>query len=212
MMLSFLIDLLYPPACPGCGADVPEKGAWCRTCFEETWHPRLLSGSRNGALDGCYALGEYRRGLRKALIRVKYGGADDEKPFSFLIDQFPWWERIEADLVVPVPLSAQRERERGYNQTERLFRPYLERKGFPWEDVLLRIRDTKVQSRLLREERKENVRRAFHIRPGADVKGKSLLLVDDIYTTGATMKEAAKELKRAGARTITGLVIASGAR
>lgn len=78
-------------------------------------------------------------------------------------------------------------------------------------DMLVRIRPTETQSLLDQESRKANVRGVFHINRGRDIRGENILLLDDVYTTGATMHEAARELKRAGASSVMGLVMASGA-
>lgn len=115
-------------------------------------------------------------------------------------------------MVIPVPLSQKKQKERGYNQVDIIFQKWMTRQGWLYmPDGLIRFRNTHTQSLLLKEERYKNIKGAFHIRPGVDVKGKQVLCVDDIYTTGATLSAIAHELHRAGAKKVMGLTIASGA-
>ena len=108
------------------------------------------------------------------------------------------------DLVIPVPLSSKRRRARGFNQSALLAR-------WAWgsfQEILYRQRDTRPQSELSAAERKRNVRGAFALKKPLDLSGKHLLLVDDIFTTGATVEECARVLKEAGASRVTVAVVA----
>jgi ComF family protein len=118
---------------------------------------------------------------------------------------------IKFDTIISVPLHRQRELNRGYNQS-RLISGALSRKlGLPDNSKLLqRVRNTQSQSLLAREERSLNLVDAFAVVDTSGVKGKNILLVDDIMTTGYTLNECAKALKAAGARTVVGAVVASG--
>jgi ComF family protein len=99
---------------------------------------------------------------------------------------------------------------RGFNQAEALFRDWASAR-WTWCDALQRLRPTKVQWQLRRDERTENVHDAFAVKETIDVDKKHILLVDDIFTTGATLEACAHALKQKGAASVTGLVIASGA-
>lgn len=115
------------------------------------------------------------------------------------------------DLVVPVPLSRSRLRQRGYNQAWELARRVARLRRLPAEaGVLRRLRDTGQQSQLARSERQRNVRAAFGVEPGArpGLQGRHVALVDDVMTSGATVAEAAAELMRAGARSTEVWVLA----
>lgn len=102
------------------------------------------------------------------------------------------------DLVLPVPLSPSRLRERGFNQAVEIARPLARQLGLPFDPMgLQRVRDTAAQAGLHLAEREKNVRRAFACR--RDLSGLRIAIVDDVMTTGATLDEAAKTLKRAGA-------------
>ncbi len=114
------------------------------------------------------------------------------------------------DAVVPVPLHSLRKREREFNQAEVLGRELI--RAHEWElcDALERIRYTVTQTHFDRRHRMRNLRDAFRMRAGAIVRGKSLLLVDDVLTTGSTLDECARVLLAAGARTVHALTVARG--
>lgn len=209
-----LLDLLFPCCCPGCGKVTGAERPWCEDCLRTFWDPRLLSRSHSRELEGCYACCRYAGALRSCIIQLKYNGRKNRgRVFPMLLARFPWWDRLALyDLAVPVPLSAARKESRGYNQCDLIFQPYMESIGKSYDpDFLVRLRDTKTQSELDREARLRNVKGAFHINRGRSARGRRILLLDDVYTTGATMREAARELRRAGAVSVMGLAIASGA-
>jgi ComF family protein len=116
---------------------------------------------------------------------------------------------FEADVVVPVPLHRQRERERGYNQAALIAKPLAKFLGLPYKSVLLtRVRPRPDKYLLNYEERREAVRGAFATRPGSRVDNLRVLLVDDVMTSGATLDSCAKALREAGARSVIGLTVA----
>ena len=207
-----LVNMIYPPRCPGCRRSVAVHGQWCRACFQALWQPRRLALKGRTSLDGCYCLCGYRGTARKVLQRLKYGRAFHyEQACRYLLEQFPWLDRLQdVDWVVPVPLAPEKERERGFNQTERIFRAWAEG-HWQWRDALQRVRPTAPQWQLGRISRGDNVKRAFEVKDPFDVRQKRVLLVDDIYTSGATMEACARALKQKGAAGVTGIVIASGA-
>ncbi len=114
----------------------------------------------------------------------------------------------DCDLVVPVPLHWRRQLSRGYNQAAAIARPLGRTLELPVAPALRRRRPTPPQSRLHRKERRKNLRRAFAARRPGRCRGRHILLVDDVVTTGATLEAAARCLKRAGARTVTALTAA----
>lgn len=111
-----------------------------------------------------------------------------------------------ADMIVPVPLHWFKRLRRGYNQSELLALRVAEQSGIPVQNALRRVRSTRTQTRLSPERRARNVRGAFTcVMP---VAGRSVLLIDDVMTTGATVKECARVLKEAGCREVNSLVAA----
>lgn len=212
MLKEWLLNLLYPPRCPGCGTAVSRHGQWCFSCFGAVWRPRRLQRRRGSRLAACYCLCDYRGPVRTMLQRLKYDGAVRyEQAAEELLTQFPWPEQLgHIDCVVPVPLAPEKERKRGFNQSEVLFRSWAER-CWPWKNCLQRVRSTQAQWHLDKADRADNVKRAFEVKGSFDVRGKHILLVDDIYTTGTTMEACAYALHKKGAASVTGFVIASGA-
>ncbi len=212
-MYEACMDFLYPPRCPGCGCYCDHQGDWCRACLEKAAHCHALPirGRAWQYLLGVQAAGRYRGGTKKLIQQLKYqkklaavayiqtflNASIDPKAFSFV------------DYVIPVPLYPGKERARGFNQTEKIFAPWAKQQGFLWLDALSRIKETLPQYELDLQARQRNMKNAFVLKSGADVKGKRVLLVDDIFTTGATMEACASVLKKNGAVRIEGLVLAS---
>ena len=112
------------------------------------------------------------------------------------------------DALVPVPLHHIRFREREFNQAEELANLIAPRAGKPVWNALRRIRNTPTQTKLDREERAENLRGAFVVRKPAMVKGRDLLLVDDVFTTGSTVEECSRILLKAGASSVRVITVA----
>lgn len=122
-------------------------------------------------------------------------------------------KELAADVVVPVPLHPTRLRERGYNQAELIARPLARRLGLPMHSwLLMRTKPRPEKQKLSVHERWDSVRGAFAARPGSPVDNLSVLLVDDVMTTGATMDACARVLRRAGARRVIALAVARAAR
>jgi len=112
------------------------------------------------------------------------------------------------DLIVPVPLNRRRLRERGYNQSALIVKHLCEQGGWQFEaDVLIRTRNTPSQTKLNREERKQNMRNAFACKK--DVRGLFVLVVDDVITTGSTLNTCAEEIKKAGAARVDVAAVAT---
>jgi len=197
------------PWCPRCGQPEPLFGG-CRLCAE--W-PAAFGRARSAVwLDG---------GARDAVHALKYGGlpriATDLAAAMVGLDV----PGLDSGLLIPVPLGRARLRTRGYNQSERLARALGRRWGRPVVDLLVRTRDTAAQTALTPEARLANVAGAFAMRnakcgmrnegqPGNSAfriphsaLERPLILVDDVFTTGATLAEAARALDQAGARTVS---------
>jgi ComF family protein len=150
----------------------------------------------------------YQGPLRSAIHRLKYSrdiGLGDALSIHLieLYNLYKW----SVDFVIPVPLSAKRMRQRGYNQANLLGRPLAYAIQRPFRtDMLLKNRETHTQVGLSGQERRRNVDGAYTACPGL-VKGKSLLIVDDVTTTGSTISACAKALREAGASAVYGLTL-----
>lgn len=151
---------------------------------------------------------QYQEPLSQVIHRFKYEGyfALAEPLAEFLIAGWPVWDQ-PPDLVVPIPLHPRRRRQRGYNQSELLARPLSRALAIDCDPaVLSRTRYTAPQVGLGPEARHDNVRGAFSARPVVD--GCRVLLIDDVLTTGATMKSAAEALLTAGAAAVSAYCLA----
>ncbi|MDR1603259.1 MAG: DEAD/DEAH box helicase family protein [Gracilibacteraceae bacterium] len=197
--LYFLPDL---PRCPGCGKLLETAAPLCRTC---------AAGAGPRDLTGACALGWYGGDYRDLIRRVKYRG----QPF-ILARLAPCAIRHALgrlpppDWIVPTPLSAQRLRNRGYNQAEALASFLGGELGTPVRSVLRRTRLTAPQAGLSRSERLANVQGAFACDRDASLRGKRIWLIDDVLTTGATASACARELRAAGCGEVFALVLAAG--
>ena len=118
-------------------------------------------------------------------------------------------DKIEADMIIPIPLSYERHRERGFNQAEVIAREVSQELHLPLgKDVLIRIRDTLRQSELkMDDSRASNIKDAFSINPDRDIRGNRILIADDVATTGHTLHEAGELLMREGAASVAGIVL-----
>ena len=133
------------------------------------------------------------------------------KVFSEPLEQFSHSTQLKNyDVLVPVPLDTRRERERGFNQALMIAQILAgkNRKGIPIRQILRKRKRTLPQSQLKRQERLSNLNGAFLVKKRGSVRGKQLLLIDDIFTTGSTINECAKILKEDGAERVDFLTIA----
>ena len=206
-----LLDLVYPPKCPFCGKILEryEDGMCLRCRSILPWTAE--QGRQVDFCESCLSPLWYRDGVRKAVHRYKFlRGRMHSRLLGTLMAQCfhdRWGEPV--DVVVWVPLSPKRLKRRGYDQAELLARRAAEELGLPVLDALVKVRETSVQSSISREPaRRANVLGAYETRPEADLKGKRVVLVDDVVTSGATLSECAACLRMAGAESVVGLTIA----
>lgn len=190
-------ELIEPPLCPHCGRPRPDSRL-CPICQRD---PLQIDGVRSVAyFDGT---------LREVIHHFKYYNVQDLAiPLGRLMGQY--WEKnpLPAEIIVPVPLHKDRLRERGYNQAALLARELGKSIGLPVsENGLERVRATRLQVDLSAQERKENVRDAFRC-SNAELRGKRVLLVDDVCTTGATLEACSIALRQAGACSVWALTLA----
>lgn len=196
------------PTCSHCGATIPDDDRPApRLCAE------CAAGRRLAHFDGVRVAAEYAGAARTALLALKFGGQRRVAERLATLLTVPFWCDIKiADIVIPMPLHASRQRERGYNQAEALARAFASQQGLRLRsDLLERTRATEAQTRLSREERRRNVAGAFALTSPAAataISGKHILLVDDVTTTGSTLDAAAEPLRAAGAASIWGLALA----
>ena len=219
-MFDILLNFLFPPRCPACERYVEVRGGWCAACLAKAAAVRRLRTTveERDTIAEAWALGIYEGALRDLVRHLKYQKKMDALPYlqTFLHaveeDFFRAADVSPHPVAVPVPLFAAKEKKRGFNQTELIFKDWLKEHAIPMERLLVRTRATKPQYGLSKEERRENLRGAFSVpaEKQQDVRGRDGLLLDDIYTTGVTCAECARALKKAGARNIIVLALTSG--
>ncbi|HET8913433.1 MAG TPA: ComF family protein [Ktedonobacteraceae bacterium] len=236
-ILQRSLDLLFPPRCIGCGSSgkllcehciagiQPPPGPRCQHCsspLEEGTNPPLCQNCqrRSSNLASIHAISTYQGILRSAIHALKYEGQTRlAQPLGQMLAQElqGCYQPGEIDLLMPVPLHAQRLRERGYNHSLLLALFCAEACGLPIDQAsLVREKPTTAQVGLKVTERLQNVQDAFTclidqaIARGA--RGKTLLLIDDVYTTGATLEACASALKACGVSNVHGLVLACAGR
>ena len=147
----------------------------------------------------------YRGEIRQSLMRLKYGNRAEYARFfgkALAVYGQPWLERWKVQLLVPVPVHPARERKRGYNQAAEIARVLGKEIHVPMEeDGVCRVKNTKPQKELTGRMRRRNLQGAFQVRPGTRIPAR-VLIVDDIFTTGATVDELARTLYGCGAREV----------
>jgi ComF family protein len=218
------LDWMYPPNCVGCGEQGYRlcvncqqeikyiQGSLCQRCgIPLTTSQAFCADCRSETppFEAMRNLAEYEGVMRECIHSLKYDhnqalGEFFAEPLAALVRREGW----TPDLVMPVPLSPARQQERGYNQSALLARPlalFLEKPFTPFG--LKRIRNTRSQVELTASERKLNVRGAFEAE-AAIVGDKRILLVDDVTTTGSTLRECAQALKKGGASEVYCLTLA----
>ena len=209
--MNILLDLIFPPKCPFCGRVLePGEEGMCVLCGDKL--PRMeKAGKPVDFCEECLSALWYRDGVRNAVHRYKFrGGRIHGRLFGLLMARMLAERGVaEPDVIAWVPLSRRHLRRRGYDQAEVLARRVGELTGLPVAPLLVKVRETRTQSRLKEAEaRRANVLGAYGILPSAEVEGKRILLVDDVCTSGATLSECAACLLMAGAASVTALTFA----
>jgi ComF family protein len=221
---SFLLDLVFPPRCQGCG----RHGAWfcplcvaalhrrveplCPRCGRELGGNSACASCRrqplSPALDGIRSVAEFDGVLRNAIHALKYQRVRVlAEPFGMLLAEAAKSAPGRHSLIIPVPLHPEREQDRGFNQSALMAGVLGRLINIPVErQVLVRQRNTIPQVGLSEQQRRTNLLDAFRCIRQLD--GQRILLVDDVSTTGTTLGECAQALRAAGADTIWGLTLA----
>jgi ComF family protein len=228
-----LARLLFPPVCAGCRRQVREPGTLCASCWQEV---RFIEPPLCAVLGTpfAYDVGEDAVSpaalanpppFARARAAVAYSGIARQivhnLKYRDRTDLAPWMARWmaragaellrDAEIVVPVPLHRRRFFTRRFNQSAELARHVARQSGLPFEPLaVVRVKRTRQQVGLDAKAREANMRGAFQVRAEARiaVNGRRVLLVDDVFTTGATVSAATKVLKRAGAREVDVLTFA----
>jgi ComF family protein len=202
-LFTQLLDFIYPPCCVHCNR---VGDLLCNHCQNRIKPAPIQLKGELPHIAGYTTIGVHHSALRSAIHALKYGGVGRLGEIlggllSVNIIQHAW----KVEVVVPVPLHAERLKERGYNQAQLIAQEIANQLVIPLEaNALIKTRNTQSQVTLLASERLQNVEGAFEVSP--DIKGKlsqkSVLLIDDVFTTGATLSSCAHVLLEAGVKSL----------
>jgi len=228
---NIILDILFPRFCLRC----QKEGDWicpdclstidileyqyCPFCMQKIFEESICLKHKNKNLDKLFFAVSYENSLiKKAIKKFKYPPFLRELTPYFcyliishflLIENKTILENINNSFLVPVPISSFKKRWRGYNQSEEIAKQLSISLKIPvLINNLIKTKKTQSQFKLSKNERIENVKNVFEIKNAQEIQGKRIFLVDDVFTTGATMEECARTLKNAGARNVFGITIA----
>lgn len=207
-----ILDLIYPPVCGICGKI--NKNNLCKKCEDKIkkYEINKIEEVKNKNFEYQIKVLKYEDIVRTKIIDYKFN--EDSylyKTFSKIIIKNEKIYRFlkKYDIIICVPMHIKRKIQRGYNQTELIASEIARNTELEFQNKnLIKIKDTTKQSTLSKKYRIENVKDAFKIKKADKLKNKKIILFDDIYTTGSTVNECSKVLKKAGAKQITVLTLA----
>ncbi len=231
--MSLILDILFPKKCVGC----KKNGSYfCQDCISNILQTdlvcpkceRLAVGGqthpicqRKFGLEGLWSLGIYQNPLKEAIKQLKYGRVTGlaETLTDIVVEYWARYqpfvlEKIKKDRgegwrIIPVPLHWFRGNSRGFNQSSIIGQILSKKLGLEYSESLIRTKYTKPQARLKGHDRYQNIKGAFALSPNHELKTvNSVLLIDDVWTTGATLRECCYILKRAGVKKVWALTLA----
>jgi len=220
-ILNGIIKLIFPPRCIFCNElTALEEGVdICPTCYKKipfTAGTSIRMDVKTLFCDKIIWVCEYSGIVKHSLIKFKF----HNKPSYYRAFARLLAEKVkkmtncaEFDIIISVPLHKQRENARGYNQALLISKAVGRELGIPEKSgLLVRVKNTDSQSHLSKVERQVNVKDAFEVRNAMLVKDRTILLIDDVLTTGNTLNECGRLLKQAGAKKVVAAAFASGRR
>lgn len=211
-ILDLIAHLLYPWKCVFCESVLKDTDI-CRECEEKL--PYTVGDSamqKFPFIDKCVSPLYYKDKVRASVHRYKFGGCSAySRRYAALMSDCVEnnLDCRSIDVISWIPLSKKRLRQRGYDQARLIAEEIAAKTGLPCRQLLQKIKNNSAQS-LTRDakQRRENVAGVYALDDGADVSGLRILLVDDVVTTGATMSEAARILRKEGAKSVFGVTLA----
>jgi len=218
-------NLFFPTKCGFCGNITESYNYVCNNCkknkYNEDREHCILCGKKTFLTEStCKECRERRVYYEKLLYYDEYKEVIKDKIISYKFNDNSYLYNFFAELLLPkllnedidlitaVPISKKRMKERGYNQSELIARKIAKIMEVPYMNLLLKNQETKRQSELSRIERMINIQNSFDFNNKYDIKGKKILLIDDVFTTGSTVNECSKVLKKSGSTSIEVAVIA----
>jgi len=213
-IFSALVDLIFPPRCVFCGTVVPPSTLVCEKCGREITCinvVKCIELPSVGKTVPCAVPYSYEGTIRQSIINFKFYGQTQfrglysEKMAEHMKISF---SDYHFDAITSVPISAKRRKLRGYNQSELIARSTGKYLNLPYHEYLIKTEDNKEQHKLSEIQRQRNVKGVYKPKRESQIVGKNILLVDDIVTTGATLRECATVLFQSGASGVACAAIA----
>jgi ComF family protein len=209
-MINKILDIIFPKSCLECGKQ--GEGYICSSCFLVFKETLKVEKIYNNFYDTLIYIDKYDAKTREQILNMKFS----TKPYiaEYFTEILVKHEKIKSylknfDMIIPVPMQKLKKSERGYNQTEIFGKALALKIDVPCNiDILQKVKENKTQSTLNYKDRQKNVKDIFKVDLKRNIKGKNIILVDDIFTTGATVKECSKILKLSGVSKICVIVIA----
>ena len=212
-ILEKIINAIFPPVCAFCGQTSLESV--CKECLKkmQNCEKSRIDKYLDKNFESHIYLFKYEEPIREQIIEYKFRN----KPYYYktftkiLINNKKIYDILKSyDIIIPVPMTYKKIKERGYNQTQliaRLITENIESLTLK-EDILIKYKENNTQSKLTKQQRVENVKDVYKLRNNKIIKGKNVLIFDDVYTTGATCNECAKTLIKANTNKIGVMTIA----
>lgn len=211
-MLEFVLDFLFPPACVVCGKI--DKNWLCSKCqarverLEKSCEVQI----ENKKYEKLLYIFKYESLIRKLVLGYKFSNKAYINNFfaNMIVKNEKNCKLLKQyDMIIPVPMHKKKMQKRGYNQTELISEKVAIQLGIENKpNILEKVVNTTTQSKLGGKARQTNIQHAFFIKNDVEVEDKKIILLDDIYTTGATSEECSRILKDAGAKDVLVLVLA----
>lgn len=205
MLATLIRQTLFPPFCAFCRTFLDTDASLCTEC-DQLIKPIVtcpLKITQNYEVK-VFAAGEYKDPLRTLILSKKYGQIKSAQLLGDLVWDHSYVGNVAFDLIVPIPLHWTRYAWRWFNQAHEMAKSISKKSGKPVLSALVRSKRTRFQAEFSRQERAQNVKDVFGLAVNsALLKDKHILLVDDVMTTGATLKEAVKVLRTHGASSVT---------
>lgn len=211
-MLNKILELIYPNVCGICGEIC--KDSLCKKCAIEIkkYEINLINKNKKMYFNESMHIFKYNEIIRQRLIEYKFQDKSYMyKTFAKIIlkNKKVCGFLEKYDIIIPVPIHKKRRLKRGYNQTELIAKEICKDISLELKtDVLIKQKNIIAQSELNKNERKQNIKNAFEIKSINEIIDKKILLFDDIYTTGSTVNECSRILRKAGAKQVGVLTIA----
>ncbi len=204
-MLDMILSFIFPNKCPVCDCIMSYNSLICKSCMRKIQNLNLKKElfKINNKSIYCIAPFKYEGLIRNSILKFKFKGKMSHAAFfAYMMSQTINKYYSNLDFVTFVPISSERKIKRKFDQSEILSEKISKIINVPLKSTLEKMADNAEQHNLERNEREKNILNVYNVIGKNDIKGKNILLIDDVCTTGNTLKECAKTLMTAGAKTV----------